>query len=193
MRSSGIDILGDVPWGTHFCQFYADKNDLLDVLLPYFKAGLESNEFCMWITSEPLAAEEARTALAAVVPRLDDYERDRRIEILDYREWYTLGGQFDAQRVLQAWVEKLEAARGRGLEGLRLSGNTFWLEHALWDDFTKYEAAVNSVIPMRRMLAVCTYCLSRCGAAEVLDVMSNHEFALIRRGGGWHVIESAER
>ena len=64
MRHTGIHIIGDVPWGTHFCQFYQDKQDLIDILVPYFKAGLENNEFCMWITSEPLRAQEAQAALA---------------------------------------------------------------------------------------------------------------------------------
>ena len=63
VRHTGIHIIGDVPWGTHFCQFYQDKQDLIDTLVPYFKAGLENNEFCMWITSEPLRAEEAKAAL----------------------------------------------------------------------------------------------------------------------------------
>jgi hypothetical protein len=25
MRKSGIDVLGDMPWGTHFCLFYLIK------------------------------------------------------------------------------------------------------------------------------------------------------------------------
>ena len=54
LRHSGIDIIGDVPWGTHFCQFYQTKEDLMDILVPFFKAGLENNEFCIWVMSEPL-------------------------------------------------------------------------------------------------------------------------------------------
>jgi hypothetical protein len=60
IRKTGIDLLGEVPWGTHLCQFYQTKKDLIDILVPYFKAGLESNEFCMWITAEPLSAQEAK-------------------------------------------------------------------------------------------------------------------------------------
>ena len=45
IRNSGIDIIGDMPWGTHFCQFYQTTEDLIDILVPYFKAGLENNEF----------------------------------------------------------------------------------------------------------------------------------------------------
>ena len=33
LRPTGIDAIGDIPWGTHFCIFYDTKDDLLDVLL----------------------------------------------------------------------------------------------------------------------------------------------------------------
>ena len=62
-RKTGINVVGDVPWGTHFCLFYQTKEDLIDILVPYFQAGLENNEFCMWITSAPLEVEEAKSAL----------------------------------------------------------------------------------------------------------------------------------
>jgi PAS domain S-box-containing protein len=35
--------------------------------------------------------------------------------------------------------------------------------------------------------------LDRCGASEVIDVVVNHQFALIKRGGKWERIESFER
>ena len=193
MRHTGIPIIGDVPWGTHFCQFYQDRQDLIELLVPYFKAGLENNEFCMWITSDPLCAEAAAAALARDVDGLDQYLRKGQIEILDYSRWYTLGGSFDSGRVLQGWIEKLDAARARGFAGLRLTGNTFWLEKSGWQDFTEYEAAVDRVIGCYPMLALCTYSLARCGAAEIMDVVANHAFALVKRAGEWQTVQSAER
>ncbi|MCK4786057.1 MAG: MEDS domain-containing protein [Desulfobacteraceae bacterium] len=56
----GSDFIGDVPWGTHMCQFYRTKDDLTDILVPYLKVGLENNEFCMWITGELLDEKEIR-------------------------------------------------------------------------------------------------------------------------------------
>jgi MEDS: MEthanogen/methylotroph, DcmR Sensory domain len=56
LRKTGISLVGDMPWGTHFCHFYETKEDLLDTLAPYFKAGLEEDEFCVWMVSEPLKA-----------------------------------------------------------------------------------------------------------------------------------------
>jgi PAS domain S-box-containing protein len=193
MRHTGIEIIGDVPWGTHFCQFYENQRDLTDVLIPYFRAGLENNEFCMWVTSEPLRADQARAALGKAIGNLDDYLAKGQIEIIDYRDWYVSNGKFVSGRVLQAWVEKLHAARARGFDGLRLTGNTFWLEKPDWRDFTEYEATVDSVIGEHPMLALCTYSLAKCGVLEIMDVVANHAFALIQRAGKWELIESAER
>ena len=193
LRRSGIDIIGDIPWGMHFCQFYRTSQDLLDILIPYFVAGLEANEFCMWVTSSPLDKAAAEKALAEAVPGFERYVRDGQIEIIPHDAWYLAGGGFDAKRVLDAWAAKLQKALARGFEGLRLSGNTFWLEKEDWRAFTDYEAAVDEVIGRCRMLALCTYSLDRCGANEVLDVVSNHRFALVRRESRWEVIENAER
>jgi len=190
MRKTGIPSVGDAPWGTHFCQLYQSPQDLLDILVPYFRHGLEANEFCMWVTSEPLGVDEARAALRAAVPDLDAREARGQIEFLDYRDWYVRDGGFDADRVLRGWAEKEAAALRSGFEGLRLTGNTFWLEKKDWRDFTDYEAAVNDVIGRHRMMAVCTYCLERCGALGVIDVVANHQFALIKQGGKWDVVQS---
>ncbi len=147
----------------------------------------------MWIASQPLQAAEAKIALALAVPDLDRRIAAGQIEILDYHQWYVLDGRFDADRVLRGWVDKLEAGLQRGFEGLRLTGNTFWLEDRLWKDFSNYEAAVDSVIGQYRMLALCTYSLDKCGAFQVMDVVRNHQFALIRHGEKWEIIQSMQR
>jgi len=138
LRHTGIGVIGDAPWGTHFCQFYQTKEDLVDILVPYFKAGLLANEFCMWITAQPLEKAEAEQALKKALPDLDKYVKKGQIEILPYDEWYTKDGVFESKRVLDAWIGKLERARARGFDGLRLTGNTFWLEKADWQGFADY-------------------------------------------------------
>jgi PAS domain S-box-containing protein len=192
IRNSGIDIIGKIPWGTHFCQFYKTKEDLIDVLVPYLKSGLENNEFCMWVTSEPLSAEEAKRSLGREIPNLDYYLEKGQIEIISYTEWYVIEGDFDSDRVLNGWVSKLNQALKDGYEGLRLTGNTFWLEKEGWNDFVEYEEAVDNVIGKYQMIALCTYSLDRCTAAEIIDVINNHEFALIKREGKWDIIENSE-
>ena len=187
---TGIDVIGAVPWGTHFCQFYQNKQDLLDILVPYFKAGLENNEFCMWVTAEPLNEGEARAAIAKAIPDFAQYQARGQIEILPHDQWYLKDGVFDLQRVLDGWVEKLNQALVRGYAGMRVTGNTAWLERNGWKDFTEYEAEINNVIGKYKMMALCTYWLDKCGASEVIDVVNNHQFALLKRRGSWEIIES---
>ncbi|MBI4334895.1 MAG: MEDS domain-containing protein [Chloroflexi bacterium] len=191
LRPTGIELIGEVPWGTHFCQFYHTREDLLDTLVPYFKAGLENNEFCMWVTSEPLGVPDAIRTMSEAVPGFDGYLERGQILIIPHDHWYVREGAFNQQLVLTGWVEKLDQARARGFDGLRLTGNTFWLEKKDWDDFAEYEAAVQSVIGNYRMLAICTYSLDKCSTSDVLDVMRTHEFALIRKEGDWQIIENA--
>ncbi len=110
IRKSGIDIIGDISWGTHICQFYQTKEDLTDILVPYFKEGLENNEFCLWVTSQPLEVEDAIEALKRVVPYLNANLEKGQIEIISYTDWFLTEGAFDPERVLNGWVEKLTYA-----------------------------------------------------------------------------------
>jgi PAS domain S-box-containing protein len=191
-RTTGIPIVGNVSWGTHFCLFYQNKDDLINALAPFSKAGLENNEFCLLVTSEHLTKEEAENALRKTVPDFDRYLKKGQIEIVPHNEWYLKNSVFDLQRVLGAWIEKLESALDSGYDGMRVAGNTAWLEKRDWKDFVDYEEKVNSVIGNYRMIAVCTYSLDKCNGSEVVDVVHNHQFALVRRGGNWEVLESSQ-
>ena len=37
MRKTGIDVVADMRWGTHFCIFYEAKADLLEMTVSYCK------------------------------------------------------------------------------------------------------------------------------------------------------------
>jgi PAS domain S-box-containing protein len=194
LRKTGISVVGDVPWGTHFCNFFETKEDLLDTLIPYFKTGLENKEFCVWVVSNSglLTVEEAKRALGRVVPNLEQHISDQNLEILDGREWYLTEDVFNLGRVMSAWNKKLEQALARGYDGMRVSGDTLWLRENDWRDFCAYEKQLNDSITDRRMTVLCTYPVTKSGAAEVLDVVQTHQFAIARRHAEWEVIQSPE-
>lgn len=191
-RKTGIDIMDDAPWGTHLCLFYETKQDLIDILIPYFKAGLENNEFCMWITSEPLGENEAREVLATALPDYARFLKAGQIEFIPYDKWYLKGGAFGLDRVLSSWITKLNQALAKGFDGIRVTGNAAWLEKKDWKSFIDYERQVDAAIDKYRMLAICSYSLGKCGSLEIIDVVGTHGYALIRRSGKWELIESCE-
>lgn len=192
LRKTGIDVLGDMLWGSHLCLFYETRQDLFDTLVPYFKAGLESNEFCIWAVSEPLTLDEARDALRQGVPDLDRYLAEGSIEILPGREWYLKGDVFDLKRIIDGWTEKLRHALNHGLEGMRASGNAFWLATKHYKDFCAYEHELNRSLAGRPITVLCTYPLAASQAGDILDVARAHQFTFARRKGEWEMIESPE-
>jgi hypothetical protein len=188
-RDSGLALIGGLPWGSHFCQFYQTKQDMLDVLVPYFKAGLENNEVCVWVTSDFLTTEDAVTALKNAIPGFSGRMAKGQMEIFPYTDWYLIGGNFDLQRTLDMWMAKHDEALANGFAGLRVSGSPYWINNKKdWDDFAAYEAAINDVIGGTKLLVLCTYSLKQCGVAEILDVVKNHEFALAMNQGEWQMV-----
>jgi len=191
VRKSGIDVIGEIPWGTHFCQFYQTKQDLIATIIPYFQAGLQNNEFCMWITADNLASQEIRQAMTQAVKNFSAYITKGQIEIIPYSEWYLQDDSFDGRRVLVAWEEKLNRALKKGFDGLRFASNNSWLPKKDWDSFAKLGEGLNNVIGNYKMIALCAYSLDQCNAAEIIDVIHNHEFALINRSDKLEMYESS--
>jgi len=192
LSKTGISVVGDMPWGTHFCQFFETKEDLLDILIPYFKTGLENNEFCMWVVSDPLNEEEARNSLRQTVPEADRYLAAGRIEFVPHTKWYLKEGVFDLERVVNGWNEKLAGALARGYAGMRVNGNDAWLTQENLKVFSQYEKKLNEMIANQRMIVLCSYPLATSGAAEIFDVAHTHHFAIARRKGAWQVLETPE-
>jgi len=193
LRESGIAVVGNLPWGSHFCQFYATRQDLLDIQLPYIAAGLAAGEYCLWVTAEPLPADAAAEALAAVVGDLGPYLRAGQLEILDQAQWYTTGGIPDVERVRRKWLDRLADARQRGFAGLRFAGNTCGVAESNRSAFSAYGEALDHLIAGQSMLALCSFYLPGCSTVDVMDILSTHSFALHHRDGGWQVIEHTEQ
>jgi PAS domain S-box-containing protein len=191
MRKSGIDVLGDIAWGTHFCLFYETTSDLVDTLADFCKAGLENRELCLWIVAPPVTEDDARHALRSTVPDLDRYLSEGALQLVSARDWYLANGDFEIDRALRVCADMMTQALAKGYAGIRATGDMAWLEPRHWHAFCDYEHQVNGAFASQRAALLCTYPLAACGAREILDVMRTHEFALTRRRGRWDVIETA--
>jgi PAS domain S-box-containing protein len=182
-RNSGIPLIGNLPWGTDFCQFYQTEMDLLEILVPYFRAGLESNERCIWITSRPLNVEDARKALKKALPHFKEYADKGQIEIISLRHWRAQGGMTGG-----AIVSKLDKAILSGFDGLRLACNAV-PETRGGRDFT-FDGA--DVISRYNVIAVFPYPRDKFDAVGLMEAVKNHRFALVRNADRWELIESSE-
>lgn len=193
LRPTGIDVIGDIPWGTHFCHFYETKDDLLSILVAFFKAGLENNEYCLWIVAPHVTIDEALDSLKKAVPELDRYMQNGNIEIVTHIDWYQREGKLDLEHAIATFLDRLRIALQQNCDGLRANGDEAWLNRKEWKDFIAYEASLNPLIAEKRIIILCAYPLAECAAAtDILDIAYAHEFTVAKRKGRFEVLETPE-
>jgi len=179
LRKSGIEIVGDIPWGTHFCQFYENKGDLLDVLVPYFRTGLEQNELCVWGTFDPLDEQEAAKALQQAIPHARARLAAGDIEIVPQSQ------------LVHDWEAKLEKALAHGYSGMRVNLISARLAQKDQRVLDAYEKELTGFIANRRVIMLCAYPTRVSRAGETSDGFAHH-FAIARQDENWQFVETPE-
>ncbi len=175
---SGLPTVPHLAWGSHLVHFFGSGNELREVLVPYFKAGLENNERCLWVTGQAFNAEQARSALRAAVPDFDRRERDKQIEIANGDEWYAGGAKLRPHDLVSGLLQSEQDALGLGFAGLRTNGNCAWVSRDRWGDFLEYEGLVQKAVRGRRMICMCSYCTDQLRDGAHLEVMERHDLAV---------------
>jgi PAS domain S-box-containing protein/putative nucleotidyltransferase with HDIG domain len=187
-RKSGMEFLGDISWGAHLCQFYRTKQDLIDLAVPYLKAGLENNEFCLWVASDPLDPQEAFEAMIAAWPSCEEYVERGQIKFLNHTQWYHREGPFDPHKMVEITVDIVNRALKNEYCGMRISSNMSWIEKSEWRTLADFEENLDRLNGAHPLLSMCSYHLDKCGPAEIIDVVRNHGAAILKQGETWQVL-----
>jgi PAS domain-containing protein len=175
---SGLPTAPQLRWGSHLAHFFEAGDELHDLLVPYFKAGLESNERCLWVTGEAFDADRARSALRAAVPDFDRRERAGQVGIVDGDEWYAAGQKIQPVELMNGLLQREQNALGLGYAGLRTNGNCAWVKEHQWADFLDYEALVQKAVRGRRMICLCSYCTDELRNGAQMGVMECHDLTV---------------
>ncbi|MEY2545748.1 MAG: hypothetical protein QOG48_865 [Verrucomicrobiota bacterium] len=191
-RDTGLKAVGELPWGSHFCIFYETKRDLLDILVPYFHAGITANEYCLWIVApyEFATVAEARAIFGRAWSEFTGDEPTENIDIVPHQKWFGENGGLDISKAISRFRNKAAEAERRGFAGLRFNGSSAWVHEKMrGPKFRDFEHQVDALIADQRMLAACTFPLALSGAKEILDAVRTHEFAVTLRKGVWKRVE----
>jgi DNA-binding CsgD family transcriptional regulator len=189
---TGFPGVGRVPWGSHFCTFFETKKDLLDILIPFFKTGLERNEFCLWVVggTELGTIKRATEALGERVPRRRSRLGEGHLEIITHKQLFGVHGRFDAAAAIARVEKKAADAVKNGFSGLRWNGSPTWVRLNLKARrYREFEREIDTLLEGQRMIAVCTFPLALTGAQEILDAARTHRFTVTVRDGAWKRVE----
>jgi DNA repair protein RadC len=182
-RKTGLSVLGNLPWGSHICAFYGSTQDLINILVPYFKAGLENNELCVWITAPLFGKKRAIAAMSQHMTDLNRYLKAGQLEFTPYTTAYVKDGVLNMQKALYSLAYKTKQAFVNNYEGIRVAGYIPYLEMRQWQVIIKFEREINKRIANTPVLGLCAYPLDKIKANEFIDVINSHPYAFIAEGG----------
>ncbi|MGI6486629.1 MAG: MEDS domain-containing protein [Tepidanaerobacteraceae bacterium] len=188
-RKTGIDILGDVTLGTHICQFYSLKSDLL-ILALFMKEGLQNNELCVWIYSQNTTFQQVKEIISTQVNDIDDYINSGQLKIIPYTSWYVINESFDENRVNGLWIKLAKYADENRFNGIRAIGDTGWLKKSDFETFSCYEHNITGLISELPIIVICLYNLSKLDLFEFAQVVKNHEFTIIKHNNELRLIKN---
>ncbi len=175
--------------------FNETKKDLLEIVVPFFKAGLQANEFCLWVvaSSELLTINEAKAVLHEAVPNFDRLLKNGNIEIVPYDKWFLTGRAVDTNKAIARFRQKVNEAVNSGFSGARLTGSPTWMRNDLRArSFREFEHKFDGQLVREQMIAACTFPLRLSGAEDILDAARTHQFAVTVRKGVWKRVEIAD-
>lgn len=167
----------------HAALFYTSKEEYFNVVVPYLKAGLENDEFCLWVVPETITTREAETYLRKLVEDLDLYIKREQISIREYQDVYLPDGLFIAHKMIEDWAESEADVLQKGFTGLRIAGDGSWAVGNDWFNYSIYEQDVNNLIEKYKMTALCTYSIERLDVKKIHEIGINHKASLVHRMG----------
>jgi hypothetical protein len=168
--------------GWHFCQFYRDFSQLLDMVAPYIAEGLKNNEGCLWVMPQVVTKKAARDVLATYVDDVDDYVASGQLEMLSHPNWYLNQSVRlkSFEDIATALLARQDRDLAKGFKFLRAAGDTGWVSGTEESrNFIDYELKVNAALGATKVAAICTY-RADVTADEFVAIVTAHQDALCR-------------
>ncbi len=176
-RQTGIKVVGPLPWGSHICVFYNSLSELKDIFVPFFQAGLENNEHCIWIPPDP-GNQSDREAIDRVASGFSDHLKTGQLTVFHQDEFYLENGVFKSARAFNILLLKYTQAMLKGYRGVRIGGCAPELEDKEWLAFHKYEAEANNALEKGNMMGLCAYAIDKCRSRQLIDILNTHQYVL---------------
>ncbi|MCQ1534209.1 PAS domain S-box protein [Methanosarcina sp. KYL-1] len=173
---------------------YSGAEELTELLVAYFKEGIEKGERCLWVTGNTLPADRAKKELENSGVDIEPGLLSTQLEFLPAKP---LPG--DAALLASEVAETAETGYKKALsDGFTGFRTNLELEKSspasekpgssLMQGLEKCRKALKKLDSEKSPLVLCTLALEKLSASELLDLMERSEAAIIKRRGKWGYI-----
>ena len=179
-QSRNFDALHAISPGKHFYQFYKHVDDLLSVMLSYFKAGLEKGEACLWLVSHKHNINFEQM-IAQILEH--HYPLPGQFQMLCAEDWYLdETGSFSEEKALKNAEDYLKDTFAKGFKCVRAAGDAGAIPRKDWPAVWAYEEKAGSMIKSNPVIALCAYPILECTPSQTKQVLELHDDVLV---GKW--------
>jgi hypothetical protein len=170
----------DLPPSSHICAFFDSRDQQYDVLLPYFREGLENGEQVVSIFDADMnPGHLARLAQGGI--DMAEATVARQLRVMTTEESYLQGGFFDAERMYGMIEEVLHRAPETAHPYVRTCGEMTWaLRHLeATEQLIEYEARINMLLEQHQCTLMCIYDVNLFSGQVLMDVLATHPQVLM--------------
>jgi len=157
--------------GEHILVVYETTPEMIEQALEFLKIGIISNEDVMMVT-DAVNTNSIRNKIAKewAGVNLEDMEKEGRITIHTFQEWYMPHGKFDLQNAIANLREKIQHAGEHRRNGLRCVGdmNPF-IDMRMINEAMKYEKSLEKNFDLP-LIGFCAYTKDRFHLLENSDI-----------------------
>ena len=151
-----ISFVRDMKPKDHLILLYTNPEDKHFVLFTYLKTGLERGEAAAYVASQE-TIQQIRKAMMEYGIDVKRYESRGALRVIDYKDWYIIGGGFDPSRTLDYWKKLIDDSKKNGFSGLRITGEmSCFFDNGIVEDLMDYENSLHKKLAIP-MMAICAY------------------------------------
>ena len=176
---SDFDTIHNITPGRHLYQFYKREEDYLRIILPFFQAGLEKGEACLWLVSQKMGVERMRWAAERAIPHFSSYLISGEFTLYLAEDWYLEEGSFSEERAMKNVETFIGRTRQLGFSQVRGAGDAGCVPSQDMPYFQIYEKKVSGLIKTSSTIALCAYPILDCTLNTTKAVLEAHDDVLV--------------
>lgn len=178
ISSEVSSFINSIKTTNHLILFYDSQESKENILFNYIVDGLKNNKGIVYVCSDE-GPEQLRRGMETSGIDVSHHEKEGRLMIYYYDEWYIENGKAEPLRILNRWHEAHTRFKEKGL-GMRITGETScFFTKGMVRELLRYEYALHKVlyIPMD---AICAYNVQTIVNTGYTDMI----MPLVRAHGG---------
>ncbi|RXA15126.1 sensor histidine kinase [Methanosarcina sp. MSH10X1] len=195
MRKNNVGSPGffsDAPQRHQISAVYKDAEELTELLVTYFKEGIEGGEYCLWISPDKLTADEAKCELKKEGLDVEHYLESSQLEILPVNPFPE--NLTSLAPVVRELAEKgYRKTLSGGFSGFRTNFDFKNAGDFLNSCLETCEETIETVVfeNNKRFTLLCTLPLEELSGKALLGLMEEND-VFAKRKGEWKLLRNLE-